>query len=285
MLDPLSHRLLAGAGTRGPLVLMYHSVGPGRPRSKWRWAVSLARFRDHLALLHSEGWTTRKVSDLVAATDLPAKTVAITFDDGYADNLQAVEELDRHDMTASFFVVTNDIGSVSRWDAGEAGTQPMLSASSLREMHGQGLEIGSHTRSHPRLTTLGDAAVADEVTGSKTALEDVLGAPVHSFAYPYGQYDERALAAVKAAGYAGACSTRSGVYTGEDPFLIQRISVFNDDGPGRLARKLGLSSNDGRWTSLARYYSARLGDGLHPGRRSDRAGPGAGNQHSEQTKP
>jgi peptidoglycan/xylan/chitin deacetylase (PgdA/CDA1 family) len=271
MLDPLTHRLLAGAGTRGPLVLMYHSVEPGRARPPWRWALSLSRFRQHLALLHAEGWSTCRVSQLTTGEALPPRTVAITFDDGYADNLHAVEELARHAMTATFFVVSNDIGAVSAWEPGEASPRPMLSAADLREMQGQGLEIGSHTRSHPRLTTLTDDAVGEEVAGSKAALEDLLGAPVQGFAYPYGLHDERAVAAVQAAGYTSACSTRSGVYTGDDPLRIPRLSVFNTDTPGRLARKLGLSSNNGGWGSLARYYGARLGGRLRPGQRPAQA--------------
>lgn len=278
MLDPITHRFLASAGTRGPLVLMYHSVTPGRARPQWRWAVSLPRFREHLALLHSKGWATCTVSQLVAATELPRKTVAITFDDGYADNLHAVEALQRHDMTATFFIVTDGIGDVARWDATEAAPRPMLGAADLRNMRGLGMEIGAHTRRHAQLTNLENAAVKDEVMGSKAALEELLAERVQSFAYPYGLYDDRAVAAVEGAGYTAACSTRSGVFTGESPYLIPRLSVFNDDGPARLARKLGLAANEAGWAAITRYYGNRLGSRLRPGQGTGRADTAARNQ-------
>ena len=80
----------------------------------------------------------------------------------------------------------------------------LLNAAELREMQANGMEIGSHTVNHVRLTEVDDMRLMQELTESKAALEDLLGSPVGSFAYPYGAWDARCAMAVKQAGYIGS---------------------------------------------------------------------------------
>ncbi|MEO6697218.1 MAG: polysaccharide deacetylase family protein, partial [Gammaproteobacteria bacterium] len=251
--------LLQGAGAHGPITLMYHSVTPGSGTPDWLWAVSFRRFTEQLDLLREGGWKTVCVRDLMDGASLPPRTVAITFDDGYADNYPAFEALAERGMRATWFIVTRDVGKSSSWRDPGAPVLPMLSAEQLRVMAGAGMEIGTHSRSHCRLTEVDDATLHDEVRSSKTELAGMLGKAVESFAYPYGKHDDRVVGAVEAAGYRAACVTRSGwALHNHDLMRIRRVSVFAHDGLSAFARKLAFADNDVSWRHLARYSAERI---------------------------
>jgi peptidoglycan/xylan/chitin deacetylase (PgdA/CDA1 family) len=91
--------------------------------------------------------------------------------------------------------------------------------------------VGAHTVTHPVLAGLGAAACHREITESKLACEALIGAPVATFAYPYGDFDAEAHTAVRTAGFALACSTRRGpAIATSDVFALPRIHVTNLDG-------------------------------------------------------
>jgi len=119
--------------------------------------------------------------------------------------------------------------------------------------------IGSHTRSHPRLTEVDEGRIEDEIRGSKAALEERLGTPVRHFAYPFGLFDDRARAAVQRAGYRTGCSTRSGFNrTDADRFTLRRIEVFGSDSLAAFRRKLRFGVNDASIMVPVRYYAGRV---------------------------
>lgn len=242
-------------------MLMYHSVQRASAVPDWPWAVSERSFREQLDLLQGEGYQTLTMGDLAACRlQAGARCVVITFDDGYVDNLAASEALAKRGMCASWFIVSGSIGREPAWPADGRPAGRLLDAGELREMHAAGMEIGSHTVSHARLPDLDDAALAQELTDSKSALEDAIRAPVSSFAYPYGLWDARCEEAVRRAGYAAACTTRTGWATRDgDPFKLRRLTVFNHDSLGRFARKLYFGSHDVAWSDMARYATRRLG--------------------------
>lgn len=258
--DPASRVIARGAGQHGPLMLMYHAIVPGRGAADWPWAVSAGNFRAQMDYLHANGWNTVTMNALATASgQISSRTVVITFDDGYANNLGAVEILKESGMRATWFIVSGSIGQAPRWSADGRPDGRLLSGNELRSMDEAGMEIGSHTRSHPRLTDLATEAVDAELRTSKAELEDILGHPVGSFAYPYGKYDERVVDAVRSAGYAAACTTRTGWATRDgDPYRLRRLSIMNTDTVSTLARKLAFADNDVRWSRLMRYSAERL---------------------------
>lgn len=98
----------------------------------------------------------------------------------------------------------------------------------LREMADAGIEIGSHSCSHPRLTLLDDASLKDEMVRSKARLEAMLDRPVRSFCYPHGtlaDVDARVADAARAAGYENAVISVAPGSRSPDPFLVPRYSV------------------------------------------------------------
>jgi peptidoglycan/xylan/chitin deacetylase (PgdA/CDA1 family) len=252
VLTPISRLLHSRAHIRGPVALMYHSVSPGPVRPDWPWAVSLDSFKAHLDFLLAEGWKTTTLSNLTTRpTEALTKTVAITFDDGYADNFAAFEALMQRDMKASWFIVSGSIGRSAGWQDPGMPELTLLAATQLREMHQQGMEIGSHTVNHAKLPQQNDATLHRELRTSKLGLEDILGAPVMGLAYPYGLFDDRCRHAAQDTGYLHACTTQSGwALLDKDPYLVRRLTVYNTDTVSTLARKMAYAANDIAWGTL-----------------------------------
>ena len=260
MIDPISRYLHRSAGQHGPVMLMYHSVMHGKGTPDWPWAISMQRFRNQLDFIAEEGWATPTMAELVAAPEkFTGRTAVITFDDGYVDNLVAWEELQKRNMRATLFMVSGSIGRMPTWRADGRPVDPLLNATELRSMHATGMEIGSHTANHVRLTEADDNQLHDELIYSKKTLEDTLGEEISSFAYPYGAWDARCVNAVRAAGYHAACTTETG-WTMRDgnPYQLRRLTVFNTDTTSSLARKLYFGSNDVSWHTVLRYALQRI---------------------------
>lgn len=260
MLDPLTGTLLLAAGKHGPLMLMYHSVQATRTRPEWPWAVSIDDFRSHLDMLRSAGWQAPTMRQFLATPERFSKrTAVITFDDGYADNLAPMEMLRERDMSATCFVVSGSIGAAPKWPANGRPSGRILDAAEIRQLSNAGIEIGSHTVNHLRLTELDPGRRRIELAHSKDQLENILGQSVTSFAYPYGAYDDACEAEVAAAGYVGACTTRTGMAIRDrSPFALRRLTISNTDTAGALARKLFFMSNDGSWPQVGHYFRKRL---------------------------
>ena len=254
-IDPFTRYLHHKIGQHEPVILMYHAVTPGAARPAWPWAVSMRQFRDQLDFLLEEGYATPTMGELIAKpNEWTGRTAVITFDDGYVDNLAACEELQKRAMRASWFIVSGSVGQPPKWSADGRPAGRLMNAAELRQLQEYGMEIGAHTVSHVRLTETDDTRLAQELSDSKTTLENLLGKPVSSFAYPYGSWDARCAKAVQQAGYTAACTTRTGwALRDNNPYLLRRLTIFNSDTVSTLARKLYFGSHDVRWRDLARY--------------------------------
>jgi peptidoglycan/xylan/chitin deacetylase (PgdA/CDA1 family) len=193
-------------------ILMYHSIADEPPRAFRRFAVAPAQFAAQMRALVANGFHTVTVGDLVEARAgraiLPPRPIVLTFDDGFADfHSSAAPILFRFGLRATLYVVAGLVGATSAWlAAGDGGAQKLASWAQLRELAANGVEIGSHTLSHPALDIMTESAARSEIAGSKRAIEDRLGRPVETFAYPYGFKSPRVRALVEEAGYASACA-------------------------------------------------------------------------------
>ena len=231
-------RLERLGGGRIP-VLMYHKVvsAPLTGSRHGTW-VTVERFERQLASLKRRRMNTVTLRDCLAAArgerPLPRHPVILTFDDGYLDNYtNALPLLERFGMTAVVFLVADPQLSSNAWDAaaGEPWA-PLMTREQAREMSRAGIEIGSHTLTHPRLPDLAADRLAWELGESKRVLESWLGTPVVSLAYPYGAVDERVKRAAQLAGYECAVATNSGpIRFGGDPLEIRRVQILPWSGP------------------------------------------------------
>jgi len=169
----------------------------------------------------------------------PSKAFAVTFDDAFRSVLtSALPILDRYELPATVFAVTRfaDSGEplcwdgIDQWRGGEYdGELAGMDWSELRDLHGRGWEIGSHTVSHPHLPTLPAASLAREVVDSKASCEAGLGVPCASIAYPYGDVDARVVEAARDAGYVTGAALPQRARPERD-MEWPRVGVwFNDD--------------------------------------------------------
>ena len=203
-----------------PRILMYHMVRDHRPGTRFNGLrVPPAAFERQLAWLKQNGWTFLTLRELMDGGRPPSRSVVLTFDDGYADNLtQALPVMSRYGARGTLFLVAerenNDwsVRKKAHHDSGELAREPKLSDDQVRELVASGLfELGAHTFTHPPLPDLDDHDREHEVIEIKGHLEARYGVPVTSFAYPFGIYDERDVRLAERAGYTAAVTTEGGI--------------------------------------------------------------------------
>jgi peptidoglycan/xylan/chitin deacetylase (PgdA/CDA1 family) len=105
-----------------------------------------------------------------------------------------------------------------------------MSGSQVRELAQSGMEIGSHSLTHPFLTELNDAELEIEIRDSKAFLEDLVGSKVECFSYPFGDVDARVREATMRAGYRIGCGTQRGPNLfSADWLMLRRSAVYGRD--------------------------------------------------------
>jgi peptidoglycan/xylan/chitin deacetylase (PgdA/CDA1 family) len=210
---------------------MYHSIG-----GTDRLAVRPEAFADQMAYLKDNGFTPLRFGE---RTRTAARPVVITFDDGYADfHEHALPVLDRFGFSATVFVTTGWLHDAGPYTAGSAPGR-MLTWRQTEEVAATGIEIGAHGHSHAQLDQLGDVALRDELRHSRDLLQDRLGRPVPTMAYPYGYSSARVRREVRACGYTAACAVANAVMTGRhDPFAVPRLTVRAGTSLGRFGLTL-----------------------------------------------
>jgi peptidoglycan/xylan/chitin deacetylase (PgdA/CDA1 family) len=250
---------------------MYHRVGEAGNAWEARYAISPENFAAHMQALAAAGHHAVGIDALVdwleGGAPLREGAFLLTFDDGFRGVRQhALPVLEKLGWPFTVFLVSDLIGGEDVWtrSSNPAGvTFPLLDAEEIRDMQQRGCEFHSHTRGHASLPKLDDAALADQLRGSREALADLLGHEARYLAYPFGHLDERVEAATRAAGYRAAFATQPGFNRQEvNRFRIRRLDIFGTDTPAMLARKLHLGSNDGGLGHALRYYLARLASRL-----------------------
>jgi peptidoglycan/xylan/chitin deacetylase (PgdA/CDA1 family) len=225
-------------------ILLYHSVGHTSAPAYRRWCIEPSLFGEHLSALRSAGYDCLTVSGLVDAVDagaLPENPLLVTFDDGRADYAEhALPQLENHGVVSTMYVVSSQVGGTSAWLGipGESD-QPMMTWEDMRAAVACGHEIGSHSRTHPQLDVIARCDSHAEITGSRCDLEDGLGAPVRSFAYPHGHHRNREVVAVRDAGYDSACAVADRwSWLGQDRFRLSRLIVDGDTTADELLARL-----------------------------------------------
>jgi peptidoglycan/xylan/chitin deacetylase (PgdA/CDA1 family) len=240
--------------------LCYHAVSPTWPAEL---AVTASRFERQIGYLARRGYRGVTFSEAVAG-QVTGKVVAITFDDGYVSTARLARPiLDRFGMPATVFLPTDFIGGgpmswpgIDGWIGTEHERELVpMSWDDAREMVAAGWEIGSHSKSHPRLTQVTDDRLEEELTESRLECERNLGLPCRSLAYPYGDFDERVIIAADKAGYASAATFPSRTPLAR-PLAWPRIGIFHQDGPAVFRLKVssvGRRLRESRaWTPLVR---------------------------------
>jgi peptidoglycan/xylan/chitin deacetylase (PgdA/CDA1 family) len=225
------------------LVLCYHAVSEQWPADL---AVAPDQLYDQLRYLVARGY--KGATFTAAVVDPPyRKTLAVTFDDAYASVLElGFPILERLGLPGTVYVPTAFAGSgrpmswpgISQWAGGPHAAELMpLSWDELGGLADRGWEVGSHTRTHPRLTRLDGVAMSDELAGSREECERRLGRPCTSIAYPYGDVDDRVVDGARRAGYLVGAGMPAPLH-GVRPLAWPRIGVVREDSRSRFRRQV-----------------------------------------------
>jgi peptidoglycan/xylan/chitin deacetylase (PgdA/CDA1 family) len=215
---------------------MYHSVADPA-EDPYLITVSPARLHQQLTWLRRHGLHGVSVRELLAAraAGRGSGLVGLTFDDGYADFVDnALPLLRRHECTATLFVLPGRLGGDNGWDP-LGPRKPLLAAAGIRAAAGAGVEIGSHGMRHLSLPEADDAALRAEVRDSRARLTEITERPPEGYCYAYGTVDQRAIEAVRGAGYRYACAIDPGPLTGR--YALPRAHIGEADTGWRLHLK------------------------------------------------
>lgn len=226
-------------------ILMYHSVDTACAPAYRRWTVTPKTFTAQMDLLRARGCSPLTISDLVqqmrAGTPLAPGTIAITFDDGLADFYRhALPILEERGFASTLYVTTGHVGGTASWlHALGEGDRAMMSWDELATLGDRGVECGAHTHTHPQLDLLPIDRARAEIETSKSLLEDRLGLPVSSFAYPHGYSTPAVRRIVDAAGFTSACRVAHALSaTSETPLGLSRIIVTEETSIEQLGQYL-----------------------------------------------
>ncbi len=220
------------------LIVYYHRVADDRANE---WTISCRAFRRHVDWMqrHFEFVSLAEAQRRIRAPANDRPCVAITFDDGYADNCHyALPLLASRRIPCTYFVCTHHVlhGAPFPHDLARGKAFAPNTLEQLRTLAQQGVEIGAHTRTHANLGAVRDPRqLLDEVVTASRELQDALGHRVRYFAFPYGLHEHLhplAFALAREAGLEACCSAYGGYNSpGDDPFHLQRIG-----GEGPLVR-------------------------------------------------
>ncbi len=219
-------------------ILMYHHVDdlePGAPAGVKEWTVSPAAFVAQLDLLARLG---ANVVRLTAAVDylslgepLPARPTVITFDDGDICTVtSAIPELQARGLPATFFVPPQ---------YAESGNPDFMTWDHLKALVAAGFDLGGHSYQHAYVQRLTAAEAAHQIGDEKAKLEQVAGARVECFAYPFGIYTDTTVEQLKSYGYRAALTIEQHVY--HEPsgiFELGRIRAMYGESPDTLQSRL-----------------------------------------------
>jgi peptidoglycan/xylan/chitin deacetylase (PgdA/CDA1 family) len=236
-------------------ILMYHSVSEApdaQARPNPAPETSPKVFEDQMKYLRARGYNAIPITEVVrlaCGEEAAAKNcVAITFDDGFRDFYShAFPILEKYGFSATVYLPTFYIDN----DRRRFLERECLTWAEVRELHRCGVEFGSHTVNHARLDNVAEAQLEDELIGSKDTIEDELGAPVTTFAYPYAfpeqdhEFAHRLRDVLKATGYHNGVSKVIGtVHSAEERFFLRRVPINSEDSRQLFAAKL---SGDYDW--------------------------------------
>ncbi|WP_319202529.1 polysaccharide deacetylase family protein [uncultured Ilyobacter sp.] len=217
-------------------ILMYHRVIKDESEKGIHGTyVTVDQFDEHMNILKDRGYETVVFEDLLKNKfkqrfDKNKKQIMITFDDGYEDNYNyAFPILKKYGFKAVVYLVSHL--DYNKWDVENINNPEkkymLMTTEQLLDMQKNGIEFGGHTKTHAKLSRIEPEEAREEIFESKESLENILDKKLISFAYPYGDLNDRVKQMAEEAGYKFAVATDSGsACFSDDLFQIRRIGIF-----------------------------------------------------------
>lgn len=229
-------------------VLMYHRfIDNEQDKGHLGPYLDINTFEKHLKLLKALGFETLTFSDLkekgMISRLAPNKRYCmLTVDDGFKDNLTLMLPLlKKYNFRAVVYAVTGV--DRNQWDIDHPKQEKpfmLMSPQEIQTMAASGyIEFGGHTQTHPHLSQLSRTQQLQEMADNKAILEQLIGKPLVSFAYPYGDWNQDSVELVQELGFDFAVATNSGpLAMHQAPYLIRRIGIYPGTDAFALARKI-----------------------------------------------
>lgn len=225
-------------------ILLYHSIGQEELNDTLGIRIPKESFFEQMKLLYDNKYNVIGLLGLInllrSKSCIPKRSIAITFDDGYKDNLtEAIPILREFNFPASVFVCvdylepgkkeTNDYWT--KWD--------FLTTEDLYHLLNYDIEIGLHSMTHRRLANLNHSETNREIAESKIKLENYLNKKVVLFSYPHGAFNKRVIGTLKANGFIAACCSRGGKNNLKSDFYkLKRIEITKNDNINEFKKKI-----------------------------------------------
>ncbi|HOK55971.1 MAG TPA: polysaccharide deacetylase family protein [bacterium] len=230
------------------MILAYHRINPWYNDAL---TVKPEYFKKQIEYLISKKFLIVPVEEYLKENKkILKRKIVITFDDGFADNFWfAFDILKSFRIFPLIFLIVDYTGTnkiFSRYKDKEKDR--FLNWKEINEMIKEGVEIGSHTLTHPHLTQISEKTAKEEIISSKKIIEDKTGKEIKFFCYPYGEFNEKIIDFVKLAGYKGAFVTpkrgqkikwtdftmkRIGIY-GHNNFFIYKLKIWKEYLKGKI---------------------------------------------------
>ncbi|MEQ1723470.1 MAG: polysaccharide deacetylase family protein, partial [Pseudobdellovibrio sp.] len=227
--------------------LMYHKIPDQEIQSQHKIYVTRDNFEKHLKFFKKLGFKTLTFSELkkystgeLSFNTFPKKPLILTFDDGYADNLQnASPLLKKYGFRAQLFLLANQSIDQNSWDVSSAEpAHEIVSGADRQKWKNSAFEIGSHGFSHKKITEFTNEESFKELVDSKKALEVEFNLPINVYAFTYGITAESSSELAQAANYDYAVNTDTGgLIAEEEPYAIFRVNIFPDESYWSLFKK------------------------------------------------
>ncbi len=226
-------------------ILMYHRVSPDGKKDLSRYRVTPELFESQLSYLKSNNYYSISLGEWRNAAKsnyfLKEKPILLTFDDGYKDFKEyAFPLLKKYGFTAIVFLVADFVGKRNSWDKEFKEYLELMNWDEISELKNNGIEFGSHTCSHPPLTSFSSDDIAKEALRSKIIIQKKLNTTIDSLAYPYGDFDGVTSHIVGACGYNFGLTCNSAIAKRDSKLLeLPRIEVKGNESLEEFITKLG----------------------------------------------
>lgn len=232
-----------GKEKRHEIIFTYHSVDDScSPIS-----TPVDTFKAQMLCLRDLGYCGVSLSEFLDSRNqgCSRKRVALTFDDGCKNFIEVVvPTLRALGFTATVFVVAEQVGRRGDWER-MAGVPnfALMNWGDIKDCVRSGMEIGSHTNRHPHLSKLSPQEQFNEISLSKSIIEERIAQSVRTFCYPYGNYSEGSIACVRSAGYEAAVTTDFDYYSDQhDHACLPRIGMNRINSEDKDAQLLYLKA-------------------------------------------
>ena len=234
----------------GLRILLYHSIGSKLPHDTYGMSISQELFaRQVRSFIQNKSEFTPLESPSHKSLRIRTNSnpqIAITFDDGYKDNLYtAAPILLEHGIPFTVFVTVRFIedNSATYLDKKELSELSML----------RGVAIGSHGTTHGELTKLDDDALRAELIESRSRIEDIIGRRVEMLSYPHGKVDKRVTDIAFESGYRLGARSRFGINcVDSDRMVLNRTEIWATDSERVFQQKC-----TGSWDWYGHYQKLR----------------------------